>query len=91
MKLVLTTENNKRIWQYWTDERNQQALNSLFQPQRVSQLIVPGASETSNTIYSFTHEHQSKRLFFSMMAPEASQELRNLFFHIGEEKQLASL
>ena len=86
MKLVLTTENNKRIWQYWTDERNQQALNSLFQPQRVSQLIVPGASETSNTIYSFTHEHQSKRLFFSMMAPEASQELRNLFFHIGARR-----
>ncbi|MCG9581635.1 PilZ domain-containing protein [Vibrio tubiashii] len=87
LKLALMTENNQKIWQYWHDERNQQSLTNLFNNQRMSLLTTEGMRGSSNVIYSFTHEHQDKTLFFSMMMPEATRELRQLFWHIGAKKE----
>ncbi|KOO14639.1 pilus assembly protein PilZ [Vibrio xuii] len=87
LKLVLMTENNRPIWQYWHDERNQQTLSSLFHQQRMSQLTTEGVKGSSNVIYSFTHQHKEKSLFFSMMMPEATRELRQLFWHVGAKKE----
>lgn len=87
LKLVLMTENNRPIWQYWHDERNQQTLSSLFHQQRMAQLTTEGVKGSSNVIYSFTHQHKEKNLFFSMMMPEASREIRQLFWHVGAKKE----
>ncbi len=87
LKLALMTENNQPIWQYWHDERNQQALSSLFHSKRMEQLTAPGVSGSNNVIYSFVHQHQEKSLFFSMMMPEASREVRQLFWHVGAKKR----
>ena len=86
LKLALLTDNNHPLWQYWHDERNQQALGTLFNEQRMNQLAKPGVKGTSNVIYSFTHEHQNKTLFYSMMLPEATREQRQLFWHIGAKR-----
>ncbi|RTZ16060.1 PilZ domain-containing protein [Vibrio aquaticus] len=87
LKLVLMTENNQPIWQYWHDERNQQTLSSLFHQKRMSQLTAAGVRGSSNVIYSFTHQHKDKNLFFSMMMPEATREVRQLFWHVGAKKE----
>lgn len=86
LKLVLMTENNQPIWQYWHDERNQQTLSNLFHQQRMTQLTAEGMRGSNNVLYSFTHEHKDKTLFFSMMMPEATREQRQLFWHIGARK-----
>ncbi|MGR5167635.1 PilZ domain-containing protein [Vibrio astriarenae] len=86
LKLVLMTENNKAIWQYWQDERNQQALSSLFHKERMSLMAQTGVKSTSNILYSFKHAHQDKSLFYSMMVPEASRDERKLFWHIGARR-----
>ncbi|MDE1240704.1 PilZ domain-containing protein [Vibrio aestuarianus] len=86
LKLVLLTENNQPIWQYWHDERNQQALGSLFKKERMQQLTKPGVRGSNNVMYSFKHEHQGKTLFFSMMMPEASREQRKMFWHVGARR-----
>ncbi|KIE20423.1 pilus assembly protein PilZ [Vibrio sinaloensis] len=87
LKLVLMTENNHSIWQYWQDERNQQTLSSLFNSQRMANLTTPGMKGSNNVLYSFTHDHKGQQLFFSMMMPEASREVRQLFWHIGAKKE----
>ncbi|WNJ94466.1 PilZ domain-containing protein [Vibrio ruber] len=87
LKVVLLTESNHNIWQYWHDERNQQSLGNLFNPQRMSLLAKQGVSESSNTLYTFKHDYQEKCLFFSMMKSEATPELRKLFWHIGAKKE----
>ncbi|EEY98838.1 hypothetical protein VOA_002666 [Vibrio sp. RC586] len=86
LKLALLTENNRPIWQYWHDERNQQALGTLFKPERMAQLTAPGLRGSNNVLYAFKHEHQQKTLFFSMLMPEATQEQRKLFWHIGAKR-----
>lgn len=87
LKLVLLTENNQPIWQYWHDERNQQALGSLFNKERMEQLTKPGMRGSNNVLYAFKHEHQEKTLFFSMMMPEANREQRKMFWHVGARRQ----
>ncbi len=86
LKVVLLTESNQSIWQYWHDERNQQTLGALFNQERMNLLAKPGVKGSSNTIYSFKHEHKDKTLFFSMMMPEATEEIRKLFWHIGAKR-----
>lgn len=86
LKLALLTENNYPIWQYWHDERNQQALGTLFKPERMDLLTAPGVKGCNNVLYAFKHEHQDKTLFFSMLIPEATQEQRKLFWHIGAKR-----
>ncbi|MBA5762295.1 PilZ domain-containing protein [Vibrio sp. 404] len=87
LKLVLMTENNQNIWQYWNDERNQLTLANLFSPERMAQLTQPGIRGSNSVLYSFKHQHNGKDLFFSMMIPEANRELRQLFWHIGARKE----
>ncbi len=86
LKLVLMTENNQPLWQYWHDERNQQSLTNLLNPERMSLLTKAGVTSSNNMLYSFTHDHQEKTLFFSMLMPEATREQRQLFWHIGAKK-----
>ncbi|MDN3698950.1 PilZ domain-containing protein [Vibrio genomosp. F6] len=86
LKLALLTDNNQPLWQYWHDERNQQAFGTLFNSERMDLLTRPGLKGSSNVIYSFTHTHQNKTLFYSMMLPEASREQRQLFWHIGAKR-----
>ena len=71
LKLALLTDNNHPLWQYWHDERNQQALGTLFNEQRMNLLA----------------KHQNKTLFYSMMLPEATREQRQLFWHIGGKRK----
>ncbi|MGR5237070.1 PilZ domain-containing protein [Vibrio alfacsensis] len=86
LKLAMLTENNQKLWQYWHDERNQQVFGSLFHEQRMASLVAPGVKGTTNIIYSFTHEHESKTYFYSMLRPEASREQRQLFWHLGAKR-----
>ena len=86
LKLVLITENNYPLWQYWHDERNQQALGTLFNKSRMENLVRPGLHDSNNVLYSFKHEYQDKTLFFSMMMPEATPDQRKLFWHIGAKR-----
>ncbi len=87
LKLVLMTENNQSIWQYWNDERNQLTLSNLFSPERMEQFTKPGVRGSNSVLYSFKHLHADKELFFSMMIPEANRDLRQLFWHVGARKE----
>lgn len=86
LKLAMLTDNNHPIWQYWHDERNQQTLGTLFNSERMESLTKQGIRNSSNMLYSFTHEHKERTLFYSMMLPEASREQRQLFWHIGARR-----
>ncbi|MCL9773311.1 PilZ domain-containing protein [Vibrio methylphosphonaticus] len=86
LKVSLLTDNNKDIWNYWHDERHQQALGSLFSPERMELLIKTGIKGCSNVLYTFTHDHNGMKLFYSMMMPEASREERQLFWHVGAKR-----
>lgn len=86
LKMVLLTENNQAIWQYWHDERNQQMLSNVFNRSRMTLFTKPGVIGSGNVLYSFKYEHQDKTLFFSMMMPEASPEQHQLFWHIGAKQ-----
>ena len=87
LKLAMLTPNNQKLWQYWHDERNQQSLGALFNPQRVASLIKAGVKGASNVLYSFTHEHEGKVYFYSMLMPEATREQRQLFWHLGARRK----
>lgn len=87
LKVVMLTPNNQKLWQYWHDERNQQTLGSLFHPERLTSLIAPGVKGTTNVLYSFTHEHDNKTYFYSMLRPEANRDQRLLFWHLGAKRQ----
>ncbi|EDP58672.1 PilZ domain-containing protein [Vibrio sp. AND4] len=86
LKLAILTPNNQKIWQYWHDERNQQTFGSLFNPERMASLITPGARGATNVLYSFTHEHEDRTYFYSMLRPEATREQRQLFWHLGAKR-----
>jgi c-di-GMP-binding flagellar brake protein YcgR len=86
LKAVLLTESNQDIWRYWKDERNQQTLGAMFNQERMGLLAKPGVKGSSNTIYTFKHDHNQKILFFSMMMPEGTPEIRKLFWHIGAKR-----
>ncbi|EGU29913.1 PilZ domain-containing protein [Vibrio scophthalmi] len=87
LKMVLMTENNQAIWQYWNDERNQLTLSNLFSQERMEQLTKPGVRGSNNVLYSFKHQQGHKERFFSMMMPEATREQRQLFWHVGAKKE----
>ncbi|CAE6915222.1 PilZ domain-containing protein [Vibrio sp. B1FLJ16] len=87
LKLAMLTPNNQKLWQYWHDERNQQTLGSLFHSERMKSLIAPGVKGTTNVLYSFTHDHENKTYFYSMLRPEADRDQRLLFWHIGAKRK----
>ena len=87
LKLAMLTPNNQKLWQYWHDERNQQMFGSLFNEKRIASLIKPGVKGTTNVLYSFTHEHENRTYFYSMLRPEATREQRQLFWHVGGKRE----
>ncbi|QOV29382.1 PilZ domain-containing protein [Vibrio diabolicus] len=87
LKLAMLTPNNQKLWQYWHDERNQQMFGSLFNEKRIASLIKPGVKGTTNVLYSFTHEHENRTYFYSMLRPEATREQRQLFWHLGAKRE----
>lgn len=86
LKLALMTENNHEIWHYWQDERNLQTLEHLFNPTRMNAFLAPEQQNEGQTLYSFTHDHQGKTLFFSLLAQEASADQQQLFYYVGSRR-----
>jgi len=86
LRYALLTDANQALWKYWHDERNQQTFGTLLTKDRMAPLIQPGMRESSSFVYSFTHNHQDKTLFYSMMLPEATREQRQLFWHVGARR-----
>ncbi|MCV5334696.1 hypothetical protein OFD71_41095, partial [Escherichia coli] len=54
---------------------------------RIASLIKPGVKGTTNVLYSFTHEHENRTYFYSMLRPEATREQRQLFWHLGGKRE----
>ncbi|MCW8330017.1 PilZ domain-containing protein [Photobacterium sp. SDRW27] len=87
LKYSLLTEHNRHIWDSWHDERNQPVINHLLSAERMATLGKAGLKQCSTLIYSFCHEHDQKRFFYSAALPEMTLEQRHLFWHIGATKK----
>ncbi|WP_039979487.1 PilZ domain-containing protein [Vibrio sagamiensis] len=87
LKFIMLTNSNHSLWQYWHDERNQPALSTLFNPTRINSWVSSSAQSSSNTFYSFKHEHNNKIYFYSLLLAEASPSQRQLFWHIGARRK----
>ncbi|MCD9552368.1 PilZ domain-containing protein [Photobacterium carnosum] len=86
LKYSLLTDHNQHQWQYWHDERNQPVINHLLSATRIKNLELSGISHTSTLIYSFFHEHQGQRYFYSAALPEMTRQQRLLFWQIGAKR-----
>ncbi len=86
LKYSLLTDHNQHQWQYWHDERNQPVINHLLSAARINSLGLSGVSQTSTLIYSFFHEHQGQRYFYSAALPEMTRQQRHLFWQIGAKR-----
>ncbi|MEC6797551.1 PilZ domain-containing protein [Photobacterium sp. S4TG1] len=86
LKYSLLTDHNQHQWQYWHDERNQPVINHLLSTTRISNLELSGISHTSTLIYSFCHEHQGQRYFYSAALPEMTRQQRLLFWQLGAKR-----
>ncbi|MCD9514171.1 PilZ domain-containing protein [Photobacterium carnosum] len=87
LKYSLLTDHNQHQWQYWHDERNQPVINHLLSATRIKNLELSGISHTSTLIYSFFHEHQGQRYFYSAALPEMTRQQRLLFWQIGANRE----
>lgn len=87
LKYCLQTEHNRHIWESWHDERNQPTINHLLSSDRMATLGKAGLKQCSTLLYSFSHEHENKRYFYSAALPELTTEQRNLFWHIGAPRK----
>ena len=87
LKYSLLTDHNQHQWQYWHDERNQPVINHLLSATRINNLELSGISHTSTLIYSFFHEHQGQRYFYSAALPEMTRQQRLLFWQIGAKRE----
>nr|WP_086940969.1 PilZ domain-containing protein [Thaumasiovibrio occultus] len=83
---VLLTAENKKIWQYWHDERNLPVLQHLLNPERIRTLTQPGLNKTSTLVYCFKHQHEGRDYIYSAAQPELSVEQRRLFWHVGAKR-----
>ena len=87
LKYCLLTDHNQHQWQYWHDERNQPVINHLLSPARIHNLGLSQVSQTSTLIYSFYHEHQGQRYFYSAALPEMTRQQRLLFWQLGAKRE----
>ncbi|MEH6529978.1 MAG: PilZ domain-containing protein [Photobacterium frigidiphilum] len=87
LKYSLLTEHNQNIWEDWHDERNQPVINHLLSEARMATLGKAGLKQCSTLIYSFYHEHNHKKFFYSAALPEMNQEQRQLFWQIGATRK----
>ena len=62
---ALTTNNNHDISQYWQDEARHSALHYLLSASRVERLMRAAKLGRSLLVYSFIHENQGKRYFYT--------------------------
>ncbi|MGF1708705.1 PilZ domain-containing protein [Enterovibrio baiacu] len=86
LRYCLLTEQNRALWDYWHDERNQPVIDRLFSPERMQNLALEGLNCSETLVYCFSHEHTDKTYFFSACPTEMSTELRHLFWHIGSAR-----
>lgn len=86
LKYSLLTDHNQHQWQYWHDERNQPVINHLLSASRINNLGLSGVSQTSTLIYSFFHDHQGQRYFYSAALPEMTSQQRHLFWQVGAKR-----
>ncbi|WP_375321818.1 PilZ domain-containing protein [Aliivibrio logei] len=87
LKYAVITEHNESLWKHWHDEKNQPVINHLFKTERMQFLTKPGLKASRTHFYSFKHDHEDRELFYSMMSSEATQEERQLFWHIGAKRK----
>lgn len=87
LEVVLKSENNLHLLEYWRDEKNQGTLAGLFPPHRLSALLPSGDECRETLIYSFTHAVRSHLYFFSATAEELVESgLRDLFFQVAAKR-----
>lgn len=87
LEYILKTENNQIELEYWRNERNQDMLSGIFQPERMSRLIAQPSEIKTELIYCFTHTIRSHIYFFSATAQELEEKgLKALFFATGSKR-----
>ncbi|MCE7556288.1 PilZ domain-containing protein [Aliivibrio fischeri] len=87
LKYAVITDHNESLWKHWHDEKNQPVIHHLFKSERMQFLTKPGLRASRTHFYSFKHDHEDKELFYSMMSSEATQQERQLFWHVGAKRK----
>lgn len=87
LEVVLKSENNLHLLEYWRDEKNQPTLAGLFPPARLRKLLPDSDACRETLIYSFTHAVRSHLYFFSASAEELAESgLHTLFFQVAAKR-----
>ena len=87
LEYILKTENNLHEMQYWRDERNHDVLDTIFNQDRMANLIAQSGPRKHDIIYAFTHTVRSHIYFFSATESELQESgLKNLFFSVGSKR-----
>lgn len=87
LKYAVINDQNEGLWKHWHNEKNQPVLHHLFSAERMAFLTKSGVQASRAHVYSFKHEHNGKELFYSMMPSEATQQERQLFWHVGAKRK----
>ncbi|MDT0595797.1 PilZ domain-containing protein [Glaciecola petra] len=79
---------NKPILDFWEDEKGQQVIGFLLNPNRLHRLINDNNAYPQMTIYCFNHIKDEKVYFYSASEQELaeSSELRSTFLSYGARK-----
>ncbi|CZF77953.1 PilZ domain-containing protein [Grimontia marina] len=86
LRYSLLTEQNKELWDYWHDERNQPVIDKLFSAKRLQYLALEGLTNSETLVYCFNHQQGEKTYFFSACPTELDEALRHLFWHVGSSR-----
>lgn len=86
LRYSLLTDQNRALWDYWHDERNQPVIDKLFSEKRLQYLALEGLTNSETLIYCFSHQQGEKIFFFSACPTELNAELRRLFWHVGSSR-----
>ncbi|WP_154123979.1 PilZ domain-containing protein [Grimontia hollisae] len=86
LRYSLLTDQNRALWDYWHDERNQPVIDKLFSEKRLQYLALDGLTSCETLVYCFSHQQGEKIFFFSACPTELSTELRHLFWHVGSSR-----
>lgn len=87
-KYASMNNNNKHILDYWQDEKGNQLIGFLVNPNRIYHLINSDLAQPQITVYCFNHVKDEKVYFYSASDYELSQhpELRDTFLSYGSRK-----
>ncbi|OOE57584.1 hypothetical protein BZG13_10095 [Salinivibrio sp. ML323] len=86
LEYVLQTRQNRELWDYWHDSRNQPVINHIFDAKRLALLQVEGASTSQLLLYCFYVEKDKQRFFYSASPSEMSEDERHLFWQLGAKR-----